>query len=259
MTATDLSTLKPSTLGSYLLRFADDNLVLGQRLASYITRAPELEEDIAVANISLDLIGLATHLYTYAATLLDDDTSADDLAMLRSEREYRNLLLVEQPHAGFNDVMVRQLFFDAYQLPLLAELAKSDDTTIAGIAQRAEREATYHLRHSSSWVIRLGDGTSESHARMQHSVDSMWRFTGELFVADALDLSMAENGVGVDPRTLEHGWNQRVGEVLHAATLSIPTDAFQATGGRTGLHSEHLGPMLSEMQTLARSFPGASW
>ncbi len=259
MTTKEDMTIATDQLGVYLIRHADDNLVLGQRLAQYVTRAPDIEEELAVANIALDHIGVATHLLTYAATLVDGDTSADDLAMLRSEREYCNVLLVEQPHNGFGDLMVRQFLFDAYQLPLWQALSTSGDSTLSGIAQRAEREATYHLRHSSNWLIRLGDGTSESHARMQQSINGMWRFTGELFESDELDVAMAASGVGTDPVELEGAWRACVVDVLDEATLSIPEDPYQATGGRSGIHTEYLGPMLAEMQSLARSYPGLSW
>lgn len=259
MTTKEDTTIATGQFGVYLIRHADDNLVLGQRLAEYVTRAPDLEEELAVANIALDHIGLATHLFTYAATLVDGDTSADDLAMLRSEREYTNVLLVEQPHDGFGDVMVRQFLFDAYQLLLWQALSTSGDSTLSGIAQRAEREATYHLRHSSNWLIRLGDGTSESHSRMQQSINRMWRFTGELFESDELDVAVAASGVGADPVELEGAWRACVADVIDEATLSIPEDPYQASGGRSGIHTEHLGPMLAEMQSLARSYPGLSW
>jgi len=244
---------------TYVVRHADDNVVLGQRLAEYISYAPELEEDLAVGNFALDHIGVANHLFTYAAESEGGNRDADGFAMLRSEREYTNLLLVEQPHEDFAGLMVRQFFFDAYQLPLWEAMSSSTDPTIAGIAQRASKEATYHLRHSSRWVIRLGDGTPESHRRMQEAVDRLWKFTSEMFAADGVDAELAASGIGVDPSTLEEGWFETVDAVLEEATLTRPADPFQASGGRTGMHTERLGKLLAEMQWMQRSYPGLSW
>jgi ring-1,2-phenylacetyl-CoA epoxidase subunit PaaC len=248
-----------NALATYIVRHGDDNVVIGQRLAAYVSRAPELEEDLAVSNLALDHIGVANHLFTYAAKVEGGDRSGDDIVMFRSEREFSNLLLVEQPQHGFDDVMVRQFLFDAYQLPFWEALSDSIDDTLAGIAQRAAKESTYHLRHSSGWVIRLGDGTDESHDRMQRAIDGMWRFTAEMFEADDLDEEMAAHGIGVDPSTLTDSWETRVDAVLEEATLTRPADPFQASGGRTGMHTEHLGPMLAEMQWLQRANPGLSW
>lgn len=248
-----------TALLTYLIRHADDNVVLGQRLAEYISYAPELEEDLAVGNFTLDHIGVANHLLTYAAQVEGGDRDADGFAMLRSEREYTNLLLVEQPHEGFAGLIVRQFFFDAYQLPLWEALSTSNDQTIAGIAQRAAKEATYHLRHSSGWVIRLGDGTTESHSRMQSAVDRLWKFTAEMFEADDVDTEMAQAGVGIDPSTLSDAWHETVDRVLEEATLTRPADPFQTSGGRSGMHTEYLGKLLAEMQWMQRSYPGLSW
>jgi ring-1,2-phenylacetyl-CoA epoxidase subunit PaaC len=244
---------------TYLVRLADDNVVLGQRLAEYISFAPELEEDLAVGNFALDHIGVANHLYTYAAEVEGGDRDADGFAMLRSEREYTNLLLVEQPHEDFAGLMVRQFFFDAYQLLLWRAMSASTDPTIAGIAQRAGKEATYHLRHSSGWVIRLGDGTSESHLRMQAAVDRLWKFTAEMFETDGVDEAVTLSGIGVDPSVLKSSWQETVDSVLEEATLTRPADPFQTSGGRTGMHTEHLGKLLAEMQWMQRSYPGLSW
>lgn len=248
-----------SALATYVVRHADDNVVLGQRLSQYISRAPELEEDLAVGNISLDHIGVADHLFTYAASLDGEGRTGDDLAMLRSEREYTNLLLVEQPHTDFGDLIARQFLFDAYQLPFWEALSASTDETISGVAQRAGKEAKYHLRHSSMWIARLGDGTEESHARIQSSIDRFWKFTAEMFEADDLDREMAAEGLGVDASTLAATWQGTVDAVLESATLARPSDPFQISGGRRGIHTEHLGPMLAEMQWLQRSQPGMSW
>jgi ring-1,2-phenylacetyl-CoA epoxidase subunit PaaC len=244
---------------TYLVRHADDNVVLGQRLAEYISYAPDLEEDLAVGNFALDHIGVANHLFTYAAEIEGGDRDADGFAMLRSEREYTNLLLVEQPHEDFAGLIVRQFFFDAYQVVLWEALATSKDQTIAGIAQRAAKEATYHLRHSSAWVIRLGDGTAESHERMQAAVDRLWKFTAEMFETDDVDAEMAAVGIGVNPSTLSVIWLEIPDRVFEEATLTRPADPFQTSGGRTGMHTEYLGKLLAEMQWMQRSHPGLSW
>ena len=248
-----------SPLATYIVRHADDNMVLGQRLSEYISKAPDLEEDLAIANFALDHIGVAQHLFTYVAAVENDGRNADDLAMLRSEREYTNLLLVEQPHADFAELMVRQFLFDSYQVLLWRSLAASCDETISGIAQRAAKEATYHLRHSCGWVIRLGDGTQESHERMQAAVGRMWRFTGEMFETDDLDRQMVTDGIGVDVSTLRDEWQTNVDAVLEEATLSRPEDPYQASGGRTGRHTEFLGKLLAEMQWMQRSYEGLTW
>ncbi len=246
-------------LVTYLVRLADDNVVLGQRLSEYIARAPELEEDLAVANIGLDHIGVAQHLYTYAAEVEGEGRSEDDFAFWRTEREFTNVLLVEQPHEGFGELIARQFLFDAYQLELWEALSQSSDERLAGIAAKALKEARYHLRHTSSWVVRLGDGTDESHRRMQDAIDAMWRFTGELFEAHDLDRQIAAEGVGVDPATLRQAWDATVDEVLAEAKLQRPDDPYQATGGRTGMHTEHLGHLLAEMQWMQRTHPELQW
>jgi ring-1,2-phenylacetyl-CoA epoxidase subunit PaaC len=248
-----------SVLLTYLVRHADDNVVLAQRLAEYISHAPDLEEDLAIGNFALDHIGVANHLFTYAAQVEGGDRDADGFAMLRSEREYTNLLLVEQPHEDFAGLIVRQFLFDAYQVVLWEALSISTDPTVAGIAQRAGKEATYHLRHTSGWVIRLGDGTPESHKRMQAAVDRLWKFTSEMFEADSVDTAMAAAGIGVDPSTLSVIWLEIPDKVFEEATLTRPADPFQTSGGRTGMHTEHLGKLLAEMQWMQRSHPGLSW
>ena len=255
MTATTTST----PLVTYLVRLADDNVVIGQRLGEYISMAPDLEEDLAVANIALDHVGVARHLYTYAAELEGEGRSEDDFAFLRNEREFTNALLVEQPHDGFDDLIARQFFFDAYQVELWSALAASSDERLAGIAAKALKEARYHLRHSSSWVVRLGDGTEVSHRRMQAAIDRMWRFTGELFEPDEVDAALAAGGVAVDPASLRPAWEATVDGVLAEATLRRPDDPYQAIGGRRGVHTEHLGHLLAEMQWMQRTYPELSW
>ena len=244
---------------AYVLRHADDNLVLAQRLGEWISHGPELEEDIALGNIALDHLGVARALLTHAGQVEGADRAEDDLAFLRTEREFTNVLLVEQPNGDFAHTMARALFFDTYQLLLWEALAKSTDTTLAGIAAKGLMEARYHLRHSSTWVVRLGDGTEESHDRMQAAVDALWRFTGELFAPDAVDVAMEAQGIGVNLTRLRAGWTTRVGAVLGEATLDPPDDPYQRGGGRTGFHSEHLGHLLGEMQWMQRTYPGLTW
>lgn len=246
-------------LAAYLLRLADDNVVLGQRLAAYLTRGPELEEDLAIGNLALDHIGVAQHLYEYTAEAEGQGRSADDLAMLRSEREFSNCLLVEQPNGDFAHVMARQFFFDAYQLLLWEALTRSRNERLRGIAAKAEKESRYHLRHSSGWLVKLGDGTAESHERMQAGVDAMWRFTGELFESDGLEIDLTMDGVAIDASQLRPDWDARVDTVFAAADLQRPEDPYQASGGRRGMHTEHLGHLLAEMQWMQRSYPGLAW
>lgn len=248
-----------SNLYEYLLRHADDNLILSQRLSEYISHAPELEEDLAIANVALDHLGVAMHLLEYAANIQGEGKTADDLAFMRGEREFNNLLLVEQPNEDFAHIMTRQFFFDAYQVSLWDGLAQSADETLAGISAKAAKEAAYHLRHSGSWIVRLGDGTSESHARTQQAIDHLWRYIDEMFTADDVDVEATAAGIGVDPASLREAWYSRVDETLTAATLSQCEDDYQRKGGRTGFHTEHLGHLLSEMQWLQRSYPGLQW
>ena len=244
---------------AYVLRHADDNLVLAQQLAEWVSNAPELEEDIALANIAIDHLGVARVLLAHAGALEGAGRDEDDLAMTRTEREYTNVLLVEQPNGDFAVTMARALFFDIYQFLLWEQLARSADSTLAAIAAKAHKEVRYHRRHSESWVTRLGDGTDESHRRMQTAVDTLWRFVGELFVADEVDLAMVENGIGVDPASLRGPWMAAVTGVLKTATLEMPDEPIVRTGGRSGFHTEHLGHLLSEMQWMQRTYPGLEW
>lgn len=244
---------------SYVIRHADDNLILAQRLSEYVSRAPELEEDLAIANIALDHLGVATHLFNYAAGLLGGDTTGDDLAFHRDEREFTNLLLVEQPNGDFAHIMVRQFLFDAYQQAMWPALSRSTDGTLAGIAAKAAKEAAYHVRHSRGWLVRLGDGTGESHTRTQTAVDDLWRFVDEMFAGDDLDTEMATAGIGVAPQQLRAAWDTAVGSTLTEATVSRGAEDSQRSGGRTGFHTEHLGHLLAEMQWMQRAYPGLEW
>lgn len=243
----------------YLLRLADDRLVLGHRLSEWCGHGPILEEDIAVANIALDLVGQATALLELAAAREGRGRTADDLAYFRDAREYRNLLLAELPRGDFGFTIVRQFLFDAYDVPLLDALQRGADAELAGIAGKAYKEARYHLRHSAEWLVKLGDGTAESHRRVQAPLDELWRYSGEAFLADDLDRQMAAQGIAPDPASLQPAWLATVQQVLSAATLRQPADVYMARGGRQGLHTEHLGHMLAEMQSVARAHPGATW
>jgi len=243
----------------YLLGLADDALIAAQRLSEWYARSPEMEEDVALANIALDQLGTARLLLSYAGEREAAGRDEDALAYLREEREFRNCLLVELANGDFAMTMGKLLFLAAYQLPLYERLAACPDERLAGIAGKARKESAYHLDHSAQWVIRLGDGTQESHRRMQYAVDELWPYTHELFAAD--------RAAPVDPATLREPWLRAVEPVLAEATLRRPADPDGAggsadwapEGGRRGLHTEHLGYLLAEMQALHRAHPGASW
>jgi ring-1,2-phenylacetyl-CoA epoxidase subunit PaaC len=243
----------------YLLRLADNALVLGHRLTEWSSRAPTLEEDIALSNIALDLMGQARSLYAHAGKLAGNGRDEDQLAFLRDAHEYLNVQLVERSNGDFADTMARQLCYSAFAVALWEGLAGSKDSELAGIAAKAAKECAYHLRHSAEWVIRLGDGTRESHERMQRAIDDIWMFSGELFEVDEVDRAMIAAGIAVDASALRPAWSEVVGEVLSEATLSRPKDGWMITGGRRGTHTEHLGHMLAQMQFLKRTYPGAAW
>lgn len=248
-----------SFLFPYLLRLADDRLVLGHRLSEWCGHGPILEEDIALANVALDLIGEATALYKLAGEAEGQGRTEDALAYFRDAVDFRNALLVELPKGDFAVTIVRQFFFSVYSLLQMEALSKSSNAELAGIAAKTVKEARYHVRHSGQWVVTLGDGTEESHQRAQRAVNDLWRYTGELFIADDVDREAVAADVGVDPSTLADAWRAQVSEVLERATLTVPTVAYMQRGGRDGKHTEHLGHMLDEMQIVARSHPGASW
>ena len=246
-------------LVAYLVRLGDDRLVLGHRLSEWCGHGPILEEDIALANIALDLIGQATAMLKLAGELEGAGRSEDALAYFRDAVDYRNALIAELPNGDFAFTIVRQFLFSQFALLQAEALSRSSNETLAGIAAKAVKEHRYHVRHCAEWVITLGDGTEESHARAQRAVDDMWRYTGELFAADAIDLDAARAGVGVDPTTLEAPWRTVVMDVLGRAGLAIPDTSYMQRGGRDGRHTEHLGHLLAEMQIVARSHPGATW
>jgi ring-1,2-phenylacetyl-CoA epoxidase subunit PaaC len=246
-------------LFEYLLRLGDDRLVLGHRMSEWCGHGPILEEDIAMANIALDLVGQGSSLLKLAGETEGAGRDEDALAYFRGEPEFRNAQLVELPKGDFAFTMVRQFLFDAYSVLQLDALQKSTFAQLAGLASKALKEDSYHLRHSSDWVLRLGDGTAESHARAQEALNELWRFTGELFESDAVDEAVRDKGIVVDQAAIQSRWQQVVGDVTRRATLTLPTAGASATGGRRGRHTEFLGHMLAEMQIVARSHPGAKW
>jgi ring-1,2-phenylacetyl-CoA epoxidase subunit PaaC len=247
-------------LFEYLLRLGDSDMVLAQRLCELVGKAPALEEEMAIGNVALDLIGQARSWLEYAAELEDAGRSADDLAFTRDERAYRNLLLVEQDNGNFADTMARQFLFDLWHYHLLSALTQSSDERIVAIAAKGLKEVTYHLRRSGNWIKRLGDGTEESHTKMQEAIDEIWTYAGEMFIADEVDSLLADAGVAPDLDALQQKWQQDLTATLEEATLTCPPmDAFMQTGSKQGMHTEQLGYLLAEMQFLPRSFPGASW
>jgi len=241
----------------YALRLGDDCLILGQRLSAWAARAPELEEDVALLNIALDHLGAARSLLTYAGSFTGQDE--DQLAFLRDEREFTNALVMELDNGDFGTTMARQLVVSAYQVPLWEALTASQDELLAGVAGKAVKEATYHLDHAVSWVIRLGDGTEESHRRMQAGLDMVWPYAFELFETDGLVAELIASGIAAEPVALQRAWDSTVTRVISEATLSVPDTDWRPTGGRSGKHTEGFGYLLAEMQHLHRSHPGASW
>ena len=243
----------------YLLRLADTSLVLGQRLGEWVGHAPALEEDLGLANIALDLIGQARLLLGYAGEVEGRGRDEDALAFLRDAPQFCNVTLVEQPNGDFGRTVVRQFLLDAWQLELYEALAASSDPRLAEIAAKAVKETRYHLRYSAGWLVRLGDGTAESHARVQRALDELWRFTDELLTPDALDEEMAAAGVAPSLSVLRPRWEERVSAVLTEATLERPAAARYPWQGKRGVHTEHLGHMLAQMQHVPRTFPGVAW
>ncbi len=246
-------------LFTYALRMGDSNLVLGHRLSEWCGHGPVLEQDIALTNVALDLIGQSRHYLTYAGELEGRDRTEDDLAYLRGEREFTNVLLTELPNGDFGQTIVRQFLFDVFHYLLLEQLAGSADEHLAAIARKSLKEVTYHLRYSSEWMIRLGDGTGESHRRVQEPLNELWAYTGELFETDEVDEVLAEMHIAPNLGALEPAWKDKVAEVLKEAALEPPESGWMHSGGRKGVHSEHLGYVLSDLQYLQRSIPNAKW
>lgn len=243
----------------YLLRLGDDRLVLGHRTSEWCGHGPILEEDIALTNIALDLVGEANLLLQRAGQVEGKGRDQDALAYLRNDREFRNALMVELPRGDFGYTIVRQFLFSTYALRQWESLTSCADADLAGIAAKAVKESRYHVRHSAEWLARLGDGTDESHARAQDALDDLWRYTGEFFMTDAVEQELVKQKLAVDSSTLEAAWKRDVAETVARATLRLPADGYMQRGGRTGFHSEHLGHMLAEMQVLPRTHPGATW
>ncbi|MBI3138292.1 MAG: phenylacetate-CoA oxygenase subunit PaaC [Sphingobacteriales bacterium] len=239
---------------NYTLHLADNALILGQRNSAWCGHGPVLEQDIAITNISLDLIGQARSLYQYAAELTGGGTTEDSLAYLRTEREFSNCLLVEQPNGDWAQTLLRQFLFSSYQFYLYQYLQCYSDTRIAAIAEKSLKEVSYHLRWSSEWVIRLGDGTEESHRRIASALDELWRYTGELFLPAGYEKDLA-----IDVAALEYDWSKKIKNVFAEANLTVPGNVFMQTGGKSGMHSEYLGHLLTELQYMQRTFPGCEW
>ena len=245
-----------SDLFTYTLRLGDDALIAAQRTAEWIAAAPQLEEDVALGNIGLDQLGQARSLLQYAGTVEGAGRSEDDLAYFRDERDFLNVQLTELPNGDFAHSIAKLLYFATYQHLLYEELRGSTDETLAGVAGKAVKEVAYHVDHATQWVLRLGDGTEESHGRMQAGLDAMWPYTAELFASDDL---VQRLDVAVDPSTLEEEWLRRVTQVIDDSTCERPTSSYQHGGGREGRHTEHFGFLLAELQHVARSHPGAKW
>lgn len=243
-----------SALTDYTLHLADNALILGQRNAEWCGHGPVLEQDIAITNITLDLVGQARSLYQYAAQLQADGSTEDSLAYLRTEREFKNCLLVEQPRGDWAQTILRQFFFSVYQYYLYQQLQNKADTTLAAIAEKSLKEVSYHLRWSSEWVIRLGDGTEESHSRISKAVRELWPYTGEMFIPAGYEISP-----GIDLSSIKKEWDEKVKAVFEEATLSIPEKVFMQSGGKKGTHTEHLGYILTELQYMQRAYPNSEW
>lgn len=246
-------------LFAYLLRLGDNCLILSQRLSEWCGHGPVLEEDIALTNIALDLLGHARFWLSYAGEVEGAGRDEDKLAFLRDAGEFRNVLLVEQPNGDYATTTARQFYFDTWHFHLLKALRQSADSRIAAIAQKALKEVAYHLERSTDWVVRLGDGTEESHRRMQTAIDDLCMYTGELFEMDDVDAEMCASGIGVNLESLQAPWTEHVERTFAEATLRVPTGKWMQRGGKRGVHTEKLGYILAEMQFLQRAYPGAQW
>lgn len=243
----------------YILRLADDSFIYGHRISELCSNGPFLEEDIAMTNISLDLLGQATALYKHAASLEGKGRTEDDMVYRRTERNFYCHLITELPNGDFGFTMTRMFLISVYNLHLFEKLSKSKDEILAGIAAKSVKEVKYHLRHTSNWMLRLGDGTEESHARMQKALNDIWMFTGELFMTDEIDEAAIKSGIGTDVKSFKSDWDKKVKEILDEATLTKPADGFSQSGGRKGIHTEYLGYLLTDIQYLQRTYPDAKW
>jgi ring-1,2-phenylacetyl-CoA epoxidase subunit PaaC len=243
----------------YYLQIADNALILSHRLSEYCSNGPFLEEDLANTNVALDLIGLAESTLEEAAKLEGKGRSGDDLAYHRPENQFYNTLLMEQPNKDFAFIMVRQFFADSFDYAFFSELSKSKDPFLAALAVKTIKESTYHLRRSSEWMVRLGDGTAEANKKTQHAINTLWKFTGEFFKASEADSNMIQEGIGVDLELVKNIWTQKVREVFFMAQLEFPSENSQIYGGKDGRHTEYLGHILTEMQFLPTKYPDANW
>jgi ring-1,2-phenylacetyl-CoA epoxidase subunit PaaC len=246
-------------LFQYILRLADNSLIHGQRLAEWCGHGPALEEDIALTNTSLDYIGQATNLYKYAAQLEGKDRDEDAIAFLRDADEFYNVILLELPKGDYATTIARQFLFTSWYYLFLEQLQKSNDSFLSGFAEKSLKEVKYHLVHARDWILRMGDGTEESHERIQNAIQTQWEYIPELFEMDDVEHAMLQQGIGVNLTILKPIWHERIGAVLHEATLEMPADGWGHSGGKRGKHSEHLGFILAEMQFLQRAYPGAKW
>ena len=251
--------MKNKNLYNYILGIADNSLILGQRLGELCGHGPTLETDIACTNISLDLFGQVRSYFQYAAKIAGDGRTEDDIAMLRKEREYKNVLLVEQPNTNFAYTIGRQFLFDIYHLAFLKELQKSTDFTLAAIANKSVKEVSYHERFSTDWVKRLGDGTDESQSKMQDAINDLWTYTDELFHQTEADKAMVKEGIGVDVTKLKEKYYNTITDILEQSALTIPESKYFQKGGKEGIHTEHLGYLLSELQYMQRAYPNMEW
>ncbi|MGB0847046.1 MAG: 1,2-phenylacetyl-CoA epoxidase subunit PaaC [Thiolinea sp.] len=256
--STNNNALKAATV-EYAVRLGDDSLVLGHRLSEWCSHGPFLEEDLALQNVALDYLGRARMYYTYAAELEGEGRTEDDFAYLRDARQFSNLLIHELPRGDFAFTMVRQLFIDVFNSLWLKQMVQSEDQTLSGIAAKGIKETRYHLRRSHEWTLRLGDGTEESHRRMQKAVEGLWGYTHEMFDVDELEQQLITAGIAVDNTELRAQWLAQVTAILTEATLTVPEDGWAVRGGRTGYHSENLGHLLTELQSVHRAYPGVTW
>lgn len=247
------------SLIAYTLHLADNALIIGHRNSEWCGHGPVLEQDIAISNIALDFIGQARNFYQYAAELTGNGATEDSLAYLRDVIDFKNALITELPNGDWAQTTLRQFLFSTYQYYFYQQLVHSKDAQLAAIASKSLKEVTYHLRWSSEWVIRLGDGTSESNRRINHALHEVWNFTGELFLPAAYETEMLEQGMGSDLKIVQQNWLQKTNEVFAEATLTIPGKSWAQQGGKQGIHTEHLGYILAEMQFLQRAYPGAAW
>lgn len=246
-------------LFKYTLRLGDTNLILGQRLSEWTGHGPFLEEDLALTNIALDITGAAKSFLEYAAQVENKNRTADDLAYFRNDRQFLNPKLTEQPNGDYAKTIVRQVIMDCFNFYFYTELANSKDETLAGIAQKSIKEVNYHLRHSSSWIERFGDGTEESNQRAQQAINELWQFTNELFEIDEVDTILLKDGISVDLNSVKQKWEKHITEIIKKSTLTIPENVFMQTGSRKGIHTEHLAYILLEMQAIPRMYPDAKW